>query len=93
MVDTGPSGDTIINAISTLMSSGARNSWLKMLFGDWLWWTDPVNGVVRLVSPLGFVLGQLGASAPNQATLNMQLFGVVASQRSGLNSGAVHGHV
>ncbi len=91
MVDTGPSGDTIANAVATLASSGARGSWLKMMFGDWLWWTDPVNGVVRLVSPLGFVLGQLGASAPNQATLNKQLFGIVASQRSGLNSGASTG--
>ncbi len=91
MVDTGPSGDTIANAVATLMSSGARSSWLKMMFGDWLWWTDPVNGVLRLVSPLGFVLGQLGASAPNQATLNKQLFGIVASQRSGLNSGASTG--
>ena len=91
MVDTGPSGDTITNAVTTLQGSGARSSWLKMMFGDWLWWTDPVNGLVRLVSPLGFVLGQLGASAPNQATLNKQLFGIVASQRSGLNSGASTG--
>lgn len=91
MVDTGPSGDTIGNAVATLAGSGARGSWLKMMFGDWLWWTDPVNGFVRLVSPLGFVLGQLGASAPNQATLNKQLFGIVASQRSGLNSGASTG--
>ena len=91
MVDTGPSGDTISNANTTLQTSGARNSWLKMMFGDWLWWTDPVNSVLRLVSPLGFVLGQLGASAPNQATLNKQLFGIVASQRSGLNSGASTG--
>ncbi len=91
MVDTGPSGDTIANAIASLQGSGARSSWLKVMFGDWLWWTDPVNGIVRLVSPLGFVLGQLGASAPNQATLNKQLFGIVASQPSGLNSGASTG--
>jgi phage tail sheath protein FI len=50
-----------------------------------------VNGVLRLISPLGFVLGQLGASAPNQSTLNKQLFGVVASQRSGINTGTSTG--
>ncbi len=91
IVDTGPSGDTIANALSTSASSGARSSWLKLMFGDWIWWADPVNGVLRLISPLGFVLGQLGASAPNQSTLNKQLFGVVASQRSGMNSGASTG--
>ena len=91
VVDTGPSGDTISNALATLAASGARSSWLKMMFGDWIWWSDPVNGVLRLVSPLGFVLGQLGASAPNQSTLNKQLFGVVASQRSGINAGASTG--
>ncbi len=90
-VDTGPSGDTITNATTAVQTSGARNSWLKLMFGDWIWWQDPVNSVLRLVSPLGFVLGQLGASAPNQSTLNKQLFGVVASQRSGINSGSSTG--
>jgi phage tail sheath protein FI len=55
----------------------------KLMFGDWIWWSDQVNGLIRLVSPQGFVAGRLANLSPEQSSLNKQLFGVVGSQMSG----------
>ena len=53
------------------------------MFGDWLWWSDQVNGTVRLVSPQGFVAGRLANLSPEQSSLNKPLYGVIGSQKSG----------
>jgi uncharacterized protein len=55
----------------------------KLMFGDWLWWSDQVNGSVRLVSPQGFVAGRLANLSPEQSSLNKPLYGVIGSQKSG----------
>jgi len=82
MITSGPSGDTIANASSTLSSSGATSYALKVMFGDWLWWDDDTNGLM-LVPPSAFAAGILGALSPQNASLNKQLYGVVGSQKSG----------
>ena len=80
---TGPAGDTIANAVSIKQAAGLDSYAAKLMFGDWLYWSDPINAVVRLVSPQGFVAGRLANLSPEQSSLNKQLYGVVASQKSG----------
>jgi phage tail sheath protein FI len=84
MILTGPAGDTITNAISTMQQAGVDSYAAKLMFGDWLWWSDQVNGTIRLVSPQGFTAGRLANLSPEQSSLNKQLYGVIGSQKSGL---------
>jgi hypothetical protein len=83
MILTGPAGDSIGNAVAVKQSVGLDSPAAKMMFGDWLWWADQVNGVTRLVSPQGFVAGRLSNLSPEQSSLNKPLYGVIGSQRSG----------
>ena len=53
------------------------------MFGDWLWWSDQTNEVIRLVSPQGFVAGRLANLSPEQSSLNKPLYGIIGSQKSG----------
>lgn len=83
MILTGPSGDTITNAVATMQSAGLDSYACKLMFGDWLWWNDQVNAILRLVSPQGFVAGRLANLSPEQSSLNKPLYSVVGSQKSG----------
>jgi len=83
-------GDTIGNgtssgAIYEKKQSGLDSYAFKYLFGDWIYWNDTVNGLVRLVSPQGFVAGKLVALSPEQSSLNKPLYGVVGTQKSSVN--------
>jgi phage tail sheath protein FI len=85
MILTGPSGDTINNAVTVIQGSGlnaATSS--KLLFGDWIYWQDQTNGVTRIVSPQGFVAGRLSNLSPEQSSLNKPLYSIVGTQKSGL---------
>jgi hypothetical protein len=84
MMLTGPAGDTIANSVTMKQQVGLDSYAAKLMFGDWLWWSDQVNGTIRLVSPQGFVAGRLANLSPEQSSLNKQLYGVVGSQKSGL---------
>jgi hypothetical protein len=83
MVMTGPAGDTIANAVSTKASAGLDSYAGKLMFGDWIYWADPVNAVTRLCSPAAFAAGRLANLSPEQSSLNKQIYGVVSSQKSG----------
>jgi len=83
MILTGPAGDTIINAIAVKQSAGLDTYAAKLMFGDWLWWSDQVNNIIRLVSPQGFAAGRLANLSPEQSSLNKNLYGVVGSQKTG----------
>jgi phage tail sheath protein FI len=83
MILTGPSGDTIANAVATKQAVGLDSYAAKLMFGDWIWWNDQANGVTRLVSPQGFVAGRLANLSPEQSSLNKPLYGVVGTQKSG----------
>ena len=88
MILTGPSGDAIQNAITTKQNAGLDSYAAKLMFGDWIYWYDQVNQLMRLISPQGFVAGRLANLSPEQSSLNKQLYGVVGSQKSGApNSG------
>jgi hypothetical protein len=80
---TGPAGDTISNAVVMKQSVGLDSYSAKLMFGDWLWWSDQTNGLIRLVSPQGFVAGRLANLSPEQSSLNKPLYGIIGSQTSG----------
>lgn len=86
MVGTGPSGDTIADAISVKSGAGIDNPWFKLLLGDWVQWNDTYNNLLRLVSPQGFVAGWLAANGPQFSSLNQQLQGIVGTQTSEANN-------
>ncbi|HVZ09328.1 phage tail protein [Rhodopila sp.] len=86
LILTTPAGDTIANAVATVGQVGLDCYAVKLMFGDWLWWSDSVNGIVRLVSPQGFAAGRLANLSPEQSSLNKQIYGIVGSQRSGAPS-------
>ncbi len=83
MIATRPSGDSISTAIFAKQAAGLDCYGVKLMFGDWIYWNDQTNGVVRLVSPQGFTAGRLANLSPEQSSLNKQLYGVVGSQKSG----------
>lgn len=83
MILTTPPGDTISNAVSVKAQAGLDSYSAKLMFGDWLWWSDQVNNAVRLVSPQGFTAGRLANLSPEQSSLNKQIYGIVGSQRTG----------
>jgi uncharacterized protein len=83
LILTTPAGDTISSAITTKAQAGLDSYAAKLLFGDWLWWSDQVNNTIRLVSPQGFVAGRLANLSPEQSSLNKQIYGVIGSQRTG----------
>jgi len=80
---TGPAGDTIQNAVAVKQQAGLDSYAAKLMFGDWLWWSDQVNATVRLVSPQGFAAGRLANLSPEQSSLNKPLYGIIGSQKSG----------
>ena len=85
---TGPSGDAIGAAVQAKQAAGLDSPAAKLMFGDWVYWNDPVGGTIRLVSPQGFVAGRLANLSPEQSSLNKPLYGVVGTQRAGVPGSA-----
>lgn len=85
MIGTGPAGDTIANAVTVKSTAGIDSYAFKLLFGDWVYWLDTVNGATRLVSPQAFVAGLLSNLSPQNSSLNKQIYGVVGTQKSNAN--------
>ena len=83
MIMTGPSGQAISDAVSAKQQAGLDTYAAKLMFGDWVFWNDQANGVIRLVSPQGFVAGRLSNLSPEQSSLNKPLYSVIGTQRSG----------
>jgi len=84
VVMTGPAGDSITNAVAVKQGAGIDSYSAKLMFGDWIYWNDSTNNVVRLVSPQGFAAGRLANLSPEQSGLNKPLYGVIGSQSAGL---------
>ena len=83
VIGTGPSGDTIANSIASKQAAGLDCYGVKLMFGDWVYWSDQVNGTIRLVSPQGFAAGRLANLSPDQSSLNKPLYGIIGTQKSG----------
>ena len=87
MIDSGPSGDTIANAVSTKSSTGIDTYAMKILFGDWVYWLDTTNGgQTRLISPASFSAGIVANLSPEQSSLNKQVQAIVGTQKSHTNT-------
>jgi phage tail sheath protein FI len=84
MVMTGPAGDTISNAVTVIAQEGLNSPSAKLMFGDWVFWSDQSNGLIRIVSPQGFVAGRLGNLSPEQSSLNKPLYSIIGTQKSGV---------
>ncbi|AVF41506.1 phage tail protein [Pandoraea apista] len=82
MFGVGPVGDSISNAVATKASAGIDTYAFKLLHGDWIYWQDTVNNVIRLVSPQGFSAGRQANLSPEQSSLNKPLYGIVGTQKS-----------
>jgi hypothetical protein len=86
MIATGPAGDSIANAISVKASAGIDDPWMKLCFGDWVYWLDNYNGgLQRKVSPQGFFLGQLINLSPQNSTLNKPMQAIAGTEKSAAN--------
>jgi hypothetical protein len=82
MVGTGPSGDTIANAVTTKSTAGVDSYAFKYCFGDWVYWLDTVNNVTRVLSPQAFFAGELAALSPQNSTLNKPMQAIAGTQKS-----------
>jgi hypothetical protein len=80
-----PAGNSISATTSAVATLGIDTPWLKILHGDWVYWSDTVSGVTRVVSPQPFVAGMLANQAPNQSGLNKPLAAVVGTQKTAAN--------
>lgn len=87
MILTGPAGDNIANAVAIKAEAGIDTYAAKLMFGDWVYWSDQANAITRLVSPQGFVAGRLANLSPEQSSLNKPLYGVIGTQKSGQPGG------
>lgn len=87
IIAVAPAGSAITNGttgtVDVKATAGLDSYAVKLMHGDWIYWNDPVNNILRLVSPQGFVAGLLGNLSPEQSSLNKTMFGVVGSQKSG----------
>jgi hypothetical protein len=89
VVMTDPPGEAlsaagVTGAVTNKQSAGVDSPWAKLMFGDWVYWQDTANNVLRLVSPQAFVAGRLANLSPEQSALNKPLYGVVGTQKSGI---------
>lgn len=85
MILTGAAGESISTAVSNKSTAGVDSYAAKILLGDWVYFNDLTNGVTRLISPQGFIAGLLSNLAPQNSTLNKQLYGIVGTQKSYAN--------
>ena len=82
MIGTGPAGDSISNAVTAKSTAGIDSYAFKLMFGDWILFNDLANGQQRLISPQGFVVGELCNLSPNASTLNSPVMGIIGTQKS-----------
>lgn len=82
MMATGTSGQSIAAAITAKQAAGIDSYAIKILVGDWIYWQDPYNNVLRVISPQGFIAGALANLSPEQSSLNKQMYGIVGTQKT-----------
>lgn len=91
MMLVAPAGTAIANGttgtVDLKATAGLDNYGAKLIHGDWVYWQDQVNNVIRLVSPQGFFAGRLGNLSPEQSSLNKQMYYVIGTQTSSYGNG------
>ncbi|HUB90952.1 MAG TPA: hypothetical protein VMA74_14600 [Dyella sp.] len=86
MIGVTPAGDSPSTAATNKATAGIDSFAFKLMLGDWVYWNDTVNGLVRMISPQGFVAGYLVNQSPQLSALNKPLQGIVGTQRSYANN-------
>jgi hypothetical protein len=81
----GSAGQSYSTVSTALNTAGVDTPSLKALVGDWTYWQDNVNGVLRLISPATFLAAELVSLSPERSTLNKQLPAIVGTQRASQN--------
>jgi len=75
-------GDTVTSAATELATAGLDSYAMKIDFGDWVYWFDPINNVQRLLSPATFLAARRASLAPQHSVLNKQINGVIGTQKT-----------
>ena len=90
---SGVQSETIASATANKAGAGVDDYSAHVMLGDWLYWSDTANGIIRLVSPALIAAAKRVALNPNDSILNKALAGIVGSQKSGtVGSGALVGY-
>lgn len=84
MMQTQPAGTAVAAAVTAKNTAGLDSYASKLMHGDWVWWNDQTNQLIRLVSPQAFAAGRLANLSPEQSSLNKPLYSVVGTQKSAL---------
>ena len=82
IVGVGAMGELMASAIANKASAGVDSYAFKLMLGDWIYWQDSYNGLLRLISPQPFVGGLIAAYGPQYSSLNQPLNAIVATQMS-----------
>lgn len=82
MHTSGPPGETPTAGATAKNSAGSDNPWLRRWLGDWTYWTDNLNGTLRLIAPATFGAAMMSTLQPQESGLNKQVVGVQSTQRS-----------
>lgn len=85
MMLVGPSGQSITAAVTIKQNLGIDTFAAKFILGDYIYFQDTTNNMLRVVSPQGFFTGLLTNLSPEQSSLNKQVQGVVGTQKSNAN--------
>lgn len=72
------------SAVTVKQTSGVASYAFKLMLGDWILINDPFNNIKRFTSPQGFVAGILATLDPSNSSLNKQMNGIVATQKTSL---------
>jgi hypothetical protein len=80
----GPAGEIVVTDATARLAAAGVDDWrVWCLAGDWIWFNDQTNGVLRLVSPQGVAAGKAVALSPEQVPGNKQLNSVAGTQKVG----------
>ncbi len=77
---TGPSA-----SVTNMNTAAVDGYGLKVMVGDWIYWQDNFNNTLRLLSPATFTAALSSGTSPQLSTLNAEMYGIVATQRSQAN--------
>lgn len=85
MIVAGASGESVSTAVTNKATAGVDSYGMKVMLGDWCYFNDTVNGLVRAISPTGFAAGRLANLSPEQSGLNKAIFGIAGTQKTYAN--------
>lgn len=79
-------GKNPTNSVADMTTAAIDGYGIKVLSGDWCYWQDNFNNVLRLLSPATWTAAQSAGMSPHLSNLNQEMYGIVATQRSNASS-------